>query len=89
MKELPNTYNAILQINLKNIANNYNHLKSIAPKTIIAACVKANSYGLGSDVICKALYKENCRDFFVATLEEALLLRKEYKKINFRFIYQK
>ena len=82
MKEFKKTYNAILQINLKNIENNYNYLKKNAPNTIIAACVKANSYGLGSNEICKALYKKNCRDFFVATLEEALLLRRKYKYVD-------
>ena len=82
MKEITNTNNAILQIDLKNIENNYNYLKNIAPNTIIAACVKANSYGLGINEICQILYKKNCRDFFVATLEEALLLRKKYKYIN-------
>ncbi len=82
MKESKQTYNAILQINLKNIENNYNYLKKNAPNTIIAACVKANSYGLGSNEICNTLYKKNCRDFFVATLEEALLLRRKYKYVN-------
>ncbi len=82
MKEYTKSYNAILQINLKNIENNYNYLKNTAPNTIIAACVKANSYGLGTGEICKTLYKQNCRDFFVATLEEALLLRKKYKNVN-------
>ena len=82
MKEITNTNNAILQIDLKNIENNYNYLKKNAPNTIIAACVKANSYGLGSNEICKALYKKNCRNFFVATLEEALLLRRKYKYVN-------
>ena len=28
------------------------------------------------------MYKKNCRDFFVATLEEALLLRRKYKYVN-------
>ena len=82
MKEFKETYNSLLQINLKNIENNYDYLKRNAPNTIIAACVKANSYGLGSNEICKALYKKNCRNFFVATLEEALLLRKKYKHVN-------
>jgi alanine racemase len=82
MKEFKEIYNSILQINLKNIQNNYDYLKRNAPNTIIAACVKANSYGLGSNEICKALYKKNCRDFFVATLEEALLLRRKYKYVN-------
>ena len=82
MKEIKKIYNAILQINLKNLENNYKYLQSNAPNSIIAACVKANAYGLGSVEICKALYKQNCRDFFVATLEEALLLRSNYKNIN-------
>ena len=82
MKEFKEKYNAILQINLKNIQNNYNYLKKNAPNTIIAACVKADSYGLGSNEICKVLYKKNCRNFFVATLEEALLLRRKYKYVD-------
>ncbi len=82
MKDITHLNNAILQINLKNIENNYNFLKNTARNSIIAACVKANSYGLGSAEICKTLYKQNCRDFFVATLEEALLLRRKYKYIN-------
>ena len=82
MKEITKIYDSILQINLKNIENNYNYLKRTAPNTIIAACVKANAYGLGSAEISKALYKQNCRNFFVATLEEALLLRKKYKNVN-------
>mgnify|MGYP002214363481 CR=1 FL=1 len=82
MKEFTKTYNAILQINLKNIENNYNYLKNIAPYAIIAACVKANSYGLGSSIICKSLYKLKCRDFFVATTDEALSLRQIYKNMD-------
>ena len=84
MKEFKKIYNSILQINLKNIENNYNYLKRNAPNTIIAACVKANSYGLGSNAICKALYKKNCRDFFVATLEEALLLRRKISRLRWK-----
>ena len=41
MKEFKKIYNSILQINLKNIENNYNYLKRNAPNTIRAACVKA------------------------------------------------
>ena len=82
MKKILKQYNAVLQINLKNIENNYNYLKKITPNSTIAACVKANSYGLGSSVICKSLYKLKCRDFFVATTDEALSLRQSYKNIN-------
>ena len=65
MKKILNESNAILEINLKNIEDNYKHLKNVAPNAKIAACVKANSYGLGSSIICKSLYKLKCRDFFV------------------------
>ncbi len=41
-----------------------------------AAVVKADGYGLGASVIAKALAKAGCRLFFVATLDEALALRK-------------
>ena len=82
MKKIISQYNAILQINLGNIENNYNYLKNIAPNSTIAACVKANSYGLGSSIICKSLYKLKCRDFFVATADEAISLRQVYKNIN-------
>ena len=59
MRAFKKTYNAILQINLKNIEKNYDYLKRNAPNTIIAACVKANSYGLGSNEICEILYKKH------------------------------
>lgn len=38
--------------------------------------VKANAYGLGVRGVSKALWAEGCRDFFVATLEEAIELRE-------------
>ena len=65
MKEFTKIYNSILQINLKNIENNYNYLKSIAPNTIIAACVKANSYGLGSASICRLCINKNVEVFLL------------------------
>lgn len=82
MKEITEIYNAVLQINLKNIEKNYKQLEKVAPDTIIAACIKANSYGLGSAQICKTLYKHNCRNFFVATVDEASSIRGLYKNIN-------
>ena len=72
MKEFKTINNAILQINLKNIEKNYYYLKKNAPNTIIAACVKANSYGLGNNEICKALYKKIVEIFLL------LLQKKHY-----------
>ena len=68
----------ILDINLAGIARNWTFLAS----KLIAGCrsaavVKADAYGLGAEVVSAALYKAGCRDFYVALLSEALVLRKQ------------
>ena len=72
----------ILEINLKNIVHNFNILRKFYKKSKIAAVVKANAYGLGIEKVSKILIKNKCKDFFVATLEEALELRKINKNIK-------
>jgi alanine racemase len=74
--------NSILTINVANIIKNYNKLKNINSKVEVAACVKANAYGLDCIKICKILLANGCNSFFVATSEEALSLRKKFKNIN-------
>lgn len=73
---------AILEVNLNKIINNYNKLKSLSGSAKCAAVVKANCYGLGDKEICLKLEKENCQDFFVATINEAISLRKYIKEAN-------
>ena len=46
MQDTLKNNNIILKINLKNIQKNYNYLSKIGAGSKIAACVKANSYGL-------------------------------------------
>ena len=72
----------ILEVNLKNISNNYNILKRKNPDGITASVVKANAYGLGINKVSKVLIKSGCKNFFVATLNEAIELRKIDNKIN-------
>ncbi len=72
----------ILEINLKNIAHNFNVLKKFNKNSKISAVVKANAYGLGIKKISKIFIKNGCKDFFVATLEEGVELRKSYKNIK-------
>ena len=74
--------NSILTINVANLIKNYNKLKSTNSKAEVAACVKADAYGLGCIKICKILLENGCNSFFVATSEEALSLRKKFKNIN-------
>lgn len=63
----------MLTINLSAVAQNYKLLARKAPA--VAGIIKANAYGLGMKEIVSVLEKENCPFYFVATLDEALMLR--------------
>jgi alanine racemase len=68
---------ALLTINLDAVRRNYLIIQNkVGPGCRAGAVVKANAYGLGAAEISRALYAENCRDFFVSSLEEGVLLRK-------------
>lgn len=64
-----------LTIDLNAVKANFKLCQSIS-KARIGASVKANAYGLGADQIIPALIEAGCRDFFTATLEEALAARR-------------
>jgi alanine racemase len=66
---------ATLTIDLDALCRNYRALRDAVSPAAAAAVVKADAYGLGADRIAPALYREGCRDFFVAHLGEALILR--------------
>ncbi len=75
--------NTFLNINLKAVKNNYNTIrKKVGNKCIVAATVKANAYGLGAKEIVPTLIDEKCRNFFVATTDEGIELRKLNKDIS-------
>ncbi len=70
------TYTSRLTIDPKAIEHNYKlQKKRVAPVEVMCV-VKANAYGLGAVEVTKALLKAGGTTFFVATLEEALELRK-------------
>ena len=57
----------VLTINLENIVKNYRQLQKIAPKSIAAAVVKDDAYGIGAEKVAAKLYEDaGCRCFFVA-----------------------
>ena len=66
----------MLTINLAAIQNNWLKLKALASSAQVAGVIKANAYGLGAEQVGRALYDISCREFFVATLDEALAARK-------------
>lgn len=57
----------ILEIDLNNLLANYKQLEQLCAKSIPAAVVKDDAYGLGAEKVAELLYHEgNCRNFFVA-----------------------
>jgi alanine racemase len=64
-----------IDIDLKKIKINLTEIKKVNNKKIIAV-IKSNAYGLGLIEIAKFLESENINYFAVATLEEAINLRK-------------
>src|SRR5260370_25369878 len=67
---------AILEIDLGGIVANWRLLAQRAAPALCAAVVKANGYGLGAAPVARALAAAGCRLFFVATLDEAIVLRE-------------
>lgn len=65
-----------LEVDLGAIQHNYKLLRSLAGHALCSSVVKANAYGLGVAKVAPALYAAACRDFFVATADEALELVK-------------
>ena len=68
-------YFPTLEVNLAAVARNYTLLRNKISHGRMGAVVKANSYGLGALPVSTELHKSGCRDFFVATLDEAIELR--------------
>ncbi|MFK2823837.1 alanine racemase [Arcobacter sp. YIC-80] len=69
------------EINLDNLANNIREVRRVTnPKTKISAVIKADGYGHGAVAIAQTLLENGADRFAVATLSEALQLRKEFKE---------
>jgi len=66
---------ATLEIDLAAVRANYNLLRKMGGVDS-GAVVKANGYGLGAVQIARELYNEGCRHFFVATIDEAVELKR-------------
>ncbi len=66
---------AVLEIDLGAIGANYRRLRDMAAPATCAAVVKADGYGLGAVPVARALAAQGCDTFFVASFDEAALLR--------------
>ncbi|MGH7062949.1 MAG: alanine racemase [Stellaceae bacterium] len=67
---------AVLEIDLDAIVANWRALAARAAPALCAAVVKADAYRLGAAEVAPALAAAGCRLFFVATLDEAIALRR-------------
>jgi len=65
----------VLTIDLAAIQSNWLKLQTIGAGANVAGVIKANAYGLGADAVGNALYAVGCREFFFASLDEALAAR--------------
>lgn len=75
------TMRSYINIDLKKIKINIEEIKKITNKKIIAV-IKSNAYGFGLIEIAKYLEKEKINYFAVATLDEAIKLRKKNIRSN-------
>src|ERR1700756_4423320 len=67
---------AILEVDLAGIAANWRLLARRVDPAGCAAVVKADAYGLGAPLVAPALAAAGCRQFFVATIDEGIALRR-------------
>ncbi len=71
---------ARLTVDLRALRENYRRIADVGERT--AAVVKADAYGLGAVRVVEALAREGCRDFFVATEAEGIVVRSASRDSN-------
>jgi alanine racemase len=69
------TATGILTVDLDAIVANWRKLEKTAVPAECAGVVKANAYGCGAEQVARALSNAGCKTFFVATLDEAKVVR--------------
>src|SRR4051812_24011432 len=65
----------VLTIDLDAIVANWRKLEKTGVPAECAGVVKANAYGCGAEQVARALANAGCKTFFVATLDEARVVR--------------
>src|SRR6478735_8810425 len=69
------TATGVLTVDLDAIIANWKKLEKTAVPAECAADVKADAYGCGAEQVARALSGAGCKTFFVATLDEARVVR--------------
>jgi alanine racemase len=79
---LPSYITSLLEVNTEAITHNYRTLTQLLHKSICGAVLKADAYGFGIEAVAPALMHQGCQHFFVAHIEEGILLRNLLKQPN-------
>lgn len=69
-------YSGVLNINLSALRRNWRLMRESFSGQDCGAVVKANAYGLGVAPVVQSLFSEGCRQFFVATFDEAIQVKR-------------
>src|SRR5450631_3219519 len=69
------TATGVLSVDLDAIVANWRKLEKTAVPAESAGVVKANAYGCGAEAVARALAAAGCKTLFVATLDEARIVR--------------
>lgn len=69
-------YSGVLKVNLSALRRNWRVMRERFSGQDCGAVVKANAYGLGVAPVVQSLYSEGCRQFFVATYDEAIQVKR-------------
>lgn len=71
-----------IEVNLDNLAHNISEVRRVTPEEAqVTAVIKADGYGHGAVEIAQTLLEHGADRFAVATLTEALQLRKYFKDV--------
>src|SRR6516162_11116349 len=65
----------ILTVDLDAIVANWRKLEKTAVPAECAGVIKADAYGCGAEQVARALSRAGCKTFFVATVDEAQVVR--------------
>src|SRR3954467_6743874 len=65
----------VLTVDLDAIVANWRKLEKTGVPAECAGVVKANAYGCGAEQVARSLASAGCKTFFVATLDEARVVR--------------
>ena len=74
---IPERSSVVIDVDLDALAHNYRFIEShVGPECLCVPVVKANAYDLGMHPVAQHLSQQGASNFFVATVEEGLSLRK-------------